>query len=194
MCKHPLKGTASIQLYSNSAPGYTWKGGLKLTRNKLDFIRDKELLLLLENTLRGGISSVKGDRHVESDVNKQNLYFIANTRYGWAIVQYLHLAKSKKLPFNPSNYTKSASGTINYTLVQLVEDLLQKPDDFEIGFFIECDLEFPQDIKEKSENFPLCFYQVEANCELFSEYMNFIEQPNHKPTLKLVCDLTNKHI
>ena len=105
-----------------------------------------------------------------------------------------HLAKSKKLPFNPSNYTKSASGTINYTLVQLVEDLLQKPDDFEIGFFIECDLEFPQDIKEKSENFPLCFYQVEANCELFSEYMNFIEQPNHKPTLKLVCDLTNKHI
>ena len=44
-------------LYSYSLPGYTWKAGLKLTKNQLDFIKDKELLLLLENNIRGGISS-----------------------------------------------------------------------------------------------------------------------------------------
>ena len=29
-----------IPLYSYSAPGYTWKAGLKLTNIKLDFIKD----------------------------------------------------------------------------------------------------------------------------------------------------------
>ena len=45
-------------LYSYSLPGYTWKAGLKKTKIKLVFIKDKELLLLLENNIRGGISSV----------------------------------------------------------------------------------------------------------------------------------------
>ena len=34
-------------LYSYSLPGYTWKAGLKLTNKKLDFIKDKDLRLLL---------------------------------------------------------------------------------------------------------------------------------------------------
>ena len=52
-------------------PGYTWKDGLKQTKIKLDFIKEKELLLLLENNIRGGISSIMGDRYVESGENKQ---------------------------------------------------------------------------------------------------------------------------
>ena len=61
---------------------------MKLTNIKLDFIKDKELLLLLENNIRGGISSVMGDRHVQSDENKQILYIDANNLYGWAMSQY----------------------------------------------------------------------------------------------------------
>ena len=73
--------------YSYSLPGYTWKAGLKLTNIKLDFIKDKHLLLLLENNIHGGISSVMGDRHVVSDVNKQMLHIDANNLYGWAMVK-----------------------------------------------------------------------------------------------------------
>ena len=69
-------------LYSYSLPGYTWKAGLKLTNLELDYIKCKELLLLLENNIRGGISSVMGDRHVQSDENKQILYIDANNLYG----------------------------------------------------------------------------------------------------------------
>ena len=66
-------------LYSYSLPGYTWKGGLKLTNNKLGFIKDKDLLLLLlENNIRGGISSVMGPRYIESDENTNLLYIDAN--------------------------------------------------------------------------------------------------------------------
>ena len=61
-------------LYSYSAPDYSWKAGMKFTKTKLDYINDNHLLMLLENNKRGGVSSVMGDRHVVSDVNKQILY------------------------------------------------------------------------------------------------------------------------
>ena len=173
-------------LYSYSLPGYTCKAGLKLTNIKLDFIKDKELLLLLETNIRGGISSVMGDRHVQSDENKQILYIDANNLYGWAMSQYLPTGEFEILPLNPCNYTD------NYNLEQLVEDLLQIPDDNEYGFFIECDLEYPAEIKEKTKNFPFCPYQTKADRNLFSGYMNNINQPNYKPTSKLMCDVTNK--
>ena len=173
-------------LYSYSLPGYTWKAGLKLTNIKLDFIKDKELLLLLENNIRGGISSVMGVRHVQSDENKQILYIDANNLYGWAMSQYLPTGEFAMLPLNPCNYTD------NYNLEQLVEDLLQIPDDNEYGFFIECDLEYPAEIKEKTTNFPFCPYQTKADPDLFSAYMNNVNQPNYKPTSNFMCDVTNK--
>ena len=36
------------------------------------------MILLLENIVRGGISSVMGDRFVKSDENKEKLYEDAN--------------------------------------------------------------------------------------------------------------------
>ena len=175
-------------LYSYSLPGYTWKAGLKLTNIKLDFIKDtaklpsgKELLLLLENNIRGGISSVMGDRHVQSDENKQILNIDANNLYGWAMSQYLPIDEFEKLNFPEE-----------YELEQIVEDLLQIPDDNEYGFFIECDLLYPAEIKEKTKNFPFCPYQTKADPNLFSGYMNNVNQPNYKPTSKLMCDVTNK--
>ena len=168
-------------LYSYSLPGYTWKAGLKLPNIKLDFIKDKDLLLLLETNIRGGSSSVMGDRHVVSDVNKQILYIDANNLYGWAMSQYLPTGEFEKLQLPDA-----------YELEQIVEDLLQVPDDIESGFFKKCDLECPVEFKEKTENFPLCPYQTKADPNLFSDYRNSVKQTNYKPTPKLMCDVTNK--
>ena len=114
-------------LYSYSAPGYTWKAGLKLTNIKLDFIKDKELVLLLENNIRGGISSVMGDRHVQSDENKQILYIDANNLYGWAMSQYLPTSEFEKLQLPEDN------STLDNQLEQIVEDLTHCPDNNEFG-------------------------------------------------------------
>ena len=46
-----------------SLPGYTWECGLKNTNIKLQTLQDKDMILLLENNIRGGISSVMGDRY-----------------------------------------------------------------------------------------------------------------------------------
>ena len=168
-------------LYSYSLPGYTWKAGLKLTNIKLDFIKDKDLLLLLENNIRGGISSVMVDRFVESNENKQILYIDANNLYGWAMSQYLPTSEFEKLQLPDE-----------YILEQIVEDSRFIPDNNEFGYFIECDLEYPVEIKEKTKNFPFCPYQTKADPDLFSAYMNNVNQPNYKPTPKLMGDVTNK--
>ena len=59
-------------LYCVSLPGYTWQCGLKYTGINLQTLQDKDMILLLENNIRGGISSVMGNRYVKSDENKKN--------------------------------------------------------------------------------------------------------------------------
>ena len=70
---------------------------MKITKIKLDFINDKKLLLLLEKTIRGGISSVMGPRYIESDENTKLLYIDAKILYGWAMSQYLPTNNFEKL-------------------------------------------------------------------------------------------------
>ena len=54
-----------------SLPGYTYQCALKYTTIKLQTLQDKDLILLIENNIRGGISSVMGDRYVKSDEKKR---------------------------------------------------------------------------------------------------------------------------
>ena len=149
-----------------------------MTNIKLDFIKIKELLSLLENIIRGGISIVMGDRFVESNENKKILYIDGNNLYGWAMSQYLPTGTFEK-PYFPEEYE----------LEQTVEDLRFIPDNNPNGFFIECDLEYPVEIKEKTENFVLF---KPKQIQSVSHYKNSVKQPNYKPTLTNVCDLTNK--
>ena len=76
-------------LYCVSLPGYTWECGLKYTGINLQTLQDKDMILLLENIIRGGRSSVMGDRHVQSDENKKILYVDAKNLYGHSMSQPL---------------------------------------------------------------------------------------------------------
>ena len=58
-------------LYCVSLPGYAWQCGLKYTGINLETLQDKVMILLLENTIRGGISSVMGDRYIISNEKKR---------------------------------------------------------------------------------------------------------------------------
>ena len=61
-------------LYCISLPAYTWQCGLNYTEINLQTLQDKDMILLLENNIRGGISSVMVDRYIKSDENKKILY------------------------------------------------------------------------------------------------------------------------
>ena len=72
-------------VYCVSLPGYTWQYGSKYTGRNLQTLQDKDMILLFENNIRGGISAVMGDRYVKSDENKKILYKDAKNLYGWAM-------------------------------------------------------------------------------------------------------------
>ena len=71
----------SHPLFCVSLLGYTYQCALKNTDIKLQTLQDKYLILLIENIIRGGISSVMGDRYVKSDEKKR--YYI------WMLLIYM---------------------------------------------------------------------------------------------------------
>ena len=85
-------------LYCVSLPGYTYQCALKYNDIKLQTLQDKDLFLLLENNIRGGMSSVMGDPYVKSDENKKILYMDATNFYGHSM--------SQMLPYDEINFEK----------------------------------------------------------------------------------------
>ena len=85
-----------------------------------------------------------GDRHVQSDENKQILYIDAKNLYGWAMSQYLPTGEFENISF----LNTEGQQRCNYLLDQIVEDLLEILDDNENGFFLDCDLEYSVDLKK----------------------------------------------
>ena len=78
-------------VYCASLPGYTWECGLKSTGINLQTLQDKDMILTLENNIRGGISSVMGNRYVKSNENKKILYMDATNLYGHSMSHFFTL-------------------------------------------------------------------------------------------------------
>ena len=161
-------------LYCVSLPGYTWQCGLIYTGINIQTLQDQDLILLLENNIRGGISSVMGDRYIKSDENKNIMYFDANNLYGHSM--------SEPLPYDEIKFDNKFR----------LEDILNTPDVSDIGYFIELDLTYPNNIKEKTKNFPFAPMNKKINRDNFNDYMKEIKPDTYIQTSKLICDWSNK--
>ena len=125
-----------------SLPGYTYECALKYTDIKLRTLQGKGLILIIENNIRGGISSVMGDRYVKSDENKKILYMDATNLYGHSMSQMLPYDEIEMWHGHPDLY------------MNWLQEILNTPDDNEIGYFLEVDIKYPDNKKEKTE-FPI---------------------------------------
>ena len=157
-----------------SLPGYTWQCGLNFTGINLQTLQHKNMVLLLENNIRGGISSVMGDRYIRSDENKKILYIDATILYGHSM--------SQPLPFDELKFDNNVK----------LEDLINTPDDSNVGYFIEVDLTYPKNIKEKTKNFPFAPVNKKINPDKFSNYMKEFKASTYIQTKKLICDWSDK--
>ena len=115
-----------------------------------------------------------GDRYVKSDENKKILYIDANNLYGWAMSQYL--------PYDDIKFDNNVK----------LEDILNTPDDSEIGYFVEVDLKYPDNIKQKTKYFPFCPENKFSPQDKFTNYMNEIKPDSYTQCKKLICDWTDK--
>ena len=56
-----------------------------------------------------------------------------------------------------------------------LEDILITPDDSDIGYFVEVDLIYPDNIKKKTKNFPFAPENKKINPDDFNDYMKEIK-------------------
>ena len=85
-----------------------------------------------------------GDRYVKSDENKEILYMDATNLYGHSMSQFLPYDEIEMWYGDPDKYWN------------WLDEFLNTPDDADIGYFVEVDLKYPDDKKEKTKNFPFC--------------------------------------
>ena len=161
-------------LYCVSLPGYTWQCGLKYTGINIQTLQDKDMILLLEKMIHGCISSVMGDRFVRSVENKKIIYVDTNNLDGHSM--------SQPLPFDEVKFDKNI----------ILEDILNTPDDSDIGYFIEVDLKYPDNINKKTKNFTIAPVNKKPNPDNFTEYMKTIKPDTYTQTKKLICDWSDK--
>ena len=108
----------------------------EIYRTKFQKLQDKGLILTLENNIRGGISSVLGDRDVKSHENIFIIYFDANYPYGHSL--------SQPVPFDEIKFHKNVK----------LEVIKRTPDNSDIGCFAEVDSIYPH--KKKIRKFSNC--------------------------------------
>ena len=75
-----------------------------------------------------------GDRYVKSDKNKKILDIDAINLYGWAMSEYL--------PYDDIKFDENVK----------LEDILNTPDDSDIGYFVEVELKYPDELKHKTKD------------------------------------------
>jgi len=118
---------------------------LKKTGVKLELLADIDMHLFIERGIRGGISMVS-KRYAkacvkEHDASKPNTdiqYLDANNLYGWAM--------SNALP----------KGGFTWERVMPTEkQILNKKEDVKRGWILEVDLEYPAELHEEHNSYPL---------------------------------------
>ena len=162
-------------LYCIPLPGYTYQCALKYTDIKLQTLQNKDLLLLLENNLRGGISSVMGDRFVKSDDNKKIIYMDDTNLYGYSVSETIPYDEIEMWHGHPDLY------------MNWLEEILSTPNDNEFGYFLEVDLKYPENIKEKTKIFPFCLEIKKIKPNNYNDYMN-------KKNLRIIKNLKSEHV
>ena len=133
-----------------SAPGLSWDAMLKMTGIELEKLSDIDQYLFIEKGLRGRISYIS-KRYAKAnneycpdyDKNKPSTfvsYLDINNLYGWAMNEYL--------PYCGFEWLENID---NFDIIEINH---KSP----IGYFLEIDLEYLEELHELHNDFPLAFH------------------------------------
>ena len=171
-----------------TSPGLSWDALLKKTRVELELLTDYDQHLFIEKGLRGGVAMVSkryakaNNPYVEGyDPHKPNSYIMyldANNLYGWAM--------SQPLPVSGFRWVEDCEG--------LAVSIADHPDNSPEGFIVEADLEYPEELQEAHNAYPLAPERMVVPKEWMSEYQHNLLGVGVAPTEveKLVPSLRDK--
>ncbi|CAL1535717.1 unnamed protein product, partial [Lymnaea stagnalis] len=148
--------------YFYGLSGLSWQAALKQTKPNLDLLTDREMYLMIESGIRGGVAMIShrfatanNPRLPDYDATKPKTYVIyldANNLYGWAMSQYL------------------PTGEFTWLTPEEIEDF--KIDDVQIdaetGYILEVDLEYPKELHDDHNDYPLAPDKIEITDDMLS--------------------------
>ena len=169
-----------------TTPGLSFQACLKMTGVKLDLFSDPEKHLFVENNIRGGVSVISNryakannkytdDGHDSTRPTSFISYLDANNLYGYAMSQ----------PLPTGNFRFLTEDEIKHL------DILNVPDDHPTGYILEVDMEYPHDLHELHNDYPLAPEKLLITKEMLSPYIQSFPGP-HVSSQKLVPNLNDK--
>jgi hypothetical protein len=146
-----------------SAPQLSWDAMLKMTECTLELISDSEMFRLLDGSLRGGISMISKryakannpriPQYDPTQPEKHIAYWDANNLYGWAMSQHLPCGGFRWLE------EREFAGIAWEAL----------SDDSDTGYFVECDLDYPEELHDAHNEYPLAPERATISQKMLSE-------------------------
>ncbi|XP_068720420.1 uncharacterized protein [Montipora capricornis] len=172
-----------------TSPGLSWDAMLKMTDIKLELMTDIDMFQFIEKGMRGGTSYIANrygkanNRYMktydEKAPSKYIMYLDANNLYGWAMSQYLPTSGFKWLAKNQIDKI----------------DLAKYKEDSNKGLILEVDLEYPKELHDLHNDYPLATEKVKVNKDMLSNYCQEIANKFKVSTglvHKLIPTLSNK--
>ena len=175
-----------------SLPGLAWQACLKKTNIELELLTDYDMLLMVEEGIRGGIChsiqryAKANNKYMKNYNNNEESSYIqyldANNHYGWAM--------SKKLPVNGFKWTDN--NVINEDFIKNYDENNDK------GYIFEVDVKYPKRLHDLHSDLPFLSERMEVNtckklvCNLFNKkkyaaHINILKQAlNHGLKLKKI--------
>ena len=147
-----------------STQGLSWDAILKMTKIELEKINDPDEYMFFEQGIRGGVSYInkrysKANNKYCPDYDKEKpekyiIYLDMNNLYGCAMSQYLPYANSKWV----KNIDKIKQKLMNIKINSLA------------GCILEVDLEYPQELHDIHNDYPLTPEKINIPKKWLSDY------------------------
>ena len=136
-----------------SDPRLSWDAMLKMTRVPLEKISYPDKYMFFEQRMRGGVTYIN-KRYCQTSKNKHILYLDMNNLYGCAMSQYL--------PISNFQWVKNID-KIKHKLINIKSNS-------STGCVLELDLEYPQELHDIHNDYPLVPEKISIPKEWLSDY------------------------
>lgn len=179
-------------LHYISLPGLSWDACLKKTKARLELFHEEQLdmHLMVEKGIRGGISMIShryskaNNKYMSNYDNTKESKYIwygdSNNLYGFSMTQYL--------PYDNFKWVDGSSFND--------ESILSISDTNDEGYIFEVDLEYPDNLHESHNDYPLAPESLCVTSDMLSEYAtglkNKLNIKESNKVKKLVPNLRNK--
>ena len=153
-----------------TSPGLSWNAMLKMINIKLELMTDVDMFQFIEKGMRGGVSYIANrhgkannkymNKYDEKAPSKYIKYLDTNNLYGWAMSQYLPTG----------NFKWMSDKEIKQT------DLRKCKADGQKGLIPEVDLDYPQELHDLHNDYPVCPEKVKVSNDMLSGYCKKIAE------------------